>query len=1262
MMQPRCGDTVPGGGTGRRMRTSTVTTAGADPDEARRARTAGLEADLATRILVKDGATGTLLQGRPLTEADFRGEPFADHSHDLKGANDVLCLSQPDVVRSMHHDYLAAGADIITTNSFNANRLSMADYALEPWVVEMNRASARLAREACDEAEAGDGLPRYVMGSLGPTNRTASISPDVNDPGARNVGFGELAEAYLEAARALVEGGADWLAIETIFDTLNAKAAIFAVETLWEELGFRLPLLISGTITDASGRTLNGQTVSAFWNTVRHARPFAVGLNCALGGDQLRPYAEELSRIADTYFSFYPNAGLPNAFGGYDETPAQGSAVLGGMARDGAVNIVGGCCGTGPDHVRANKEAVRGLAPRVVPEVPRVTHLAGLDALDIDEDSLFVNIGERTNVTGSRKFARLIAEGDYETAVEIAREQVENGAQIVDVNMDEGMLDSEAAMRRFVRLLAAEPDIARVPFMIDSSRWSVIEAGLGSAQGRPIVNSVSLKEGEEEFLRQARLAHRYGAAVVVMAFDEDGQAETVERRLQIAHRAVRLLTEEVGFEPEDIILDPNIFAIGTGMPEHDGYALAFIETVRRIKDELPGVRTSGGVSNLSFSFRGNNPVREAIHAVFLYHAIAAGLDMAIVNAGALPVIDDLEPDLRERVEDLVLDRRPDATDRLLEVADQARSTAMGKEKDLAWRAWPVQERLTHALVEGITDWIVEDAEEARRQAARPLDVIEGPLMAGMDEVGDRFGSGRMFLPQVVKSARVMKQAVAHLVPYIEAERLKAGGADDGRHSAGVIVMATVKGDVHDIGKNIVGVVLGCNDYEVIDLGVMVPWTRILETARERHADLIGLSGLITPSLEEMRLVAGEMERAGMTTPLLIGGATTSKAHTAVKLEPAYSGPVIHVDDASRAVGVAGALVDPAARDAFVAQRRAEYARVRESYAGRTSPDRRVSLAQARASRLRLAWADAPPRPTFTGTRAFSDYPLDELIARVDWSPFFATWELKGRYPAILDDPVVGPAARDLFADAGAMLERVRSDGLLRADAVLGFWPANTTDTDDIVLWADDGRTRELARLHTLRQQVARRDGRADLAVADFVAPAGSGVDDFIGAFAVTAGHGLAEAKARFEAAHDDYSAILLTALADRLAEAFAEHMHERVRREWWGYAADEALDNAALIAEAYQGIRPAPGYPALPDHTEKATLFALLEAGPGAGMELTESMAMLPAASVSGLYLWHPEARYFGVGKIDRDQLEDYADRKGWTIEEAERWLAPNLV
>ncbi len=1250
---------------------------GADQDARRRVRVEALPDTLRRRILVLDGAMGTMLQGYGLGEADYRGSRFAGHPRDLRGANDLLSLTRPDVVREIHARYLAAGADIISTNSFNATRISMADYALEPVVEEMNRAAARLARMAADDAEAADpeGRPRWVMGSLGPTNRTASLSPDVNDPGARAIDFEGLASAYLEAARGLVAGGADLLAIETIFDTLNAKAAVFAVESLWDELGFRLPLIISGTITDLSGRTLSGQTVAAFWNSVRHARPLAVGLNCALGGRQLRPYAQELAGIADTFLSLYPNAGLPNAFGEYEEGPADTADILGGLAADGVLNIVGGCCGTGPEHVAAIAAAVRGLAPRVPPAVERRTRLAGLEPLDIGPDSLFVNVGERTNVTGSRRFARLIREGQYAEAVEVARQQVESGAQVLDINMDEAMLDSEAAMTRFVRLLAAEPDISRVPFMIDSSKWSVIEAGLRAAQGRPIVNSVSLKEGETEFLRQARLARRYGAAVVVMAFDEGGQAESVERRLAIAGRAVGLLREQAGFEPEDIIIDPNIFAIGTGIEEHAGYAVAFIESVRRLKAEMPGVLTSGGVSNVSFSFRGNDPVREAIHAVFLYHAISAGLDMAIVNAGALPVLDDLDPDLRERVEDLVLDRRPDATERLLEIADAARSAAAGDVRDLSWREAPVNERLTHALVEGITDWIVEDTEEARLAAARPLDVIEGPLMAGMDIVGDRFGSGRMFLPQVVKSARVMKQAVAHLVPWIEAERsareargetVEGGSASaTGRRSAGRIVMATVKGDVHDIGKNIVGVVLGCNDYEVIDLGVMVPWTKILETAVAEEADLIGLSGLITPSLEEMRVVATEMERAGLRVPLLIGGATTSRAHTAVKLEPAYGGPVVHVEDASRAVGVAGALMDPAARDAFVSARREEYAQTRREHEGRTSPERRVSLAEARSRRLVIDWQaqeSRPTRPSFLGVRELADHPILDLMPRIDWSPFFATWELRGRYPDILADAEVGAAARDLLDDGLAMLQRVTQEGLLRADAVVGFWPANSTPDDDIVLWADEDRSVELARLHTLRQQVARSGDRPDLALADYCAPLGSGMADYVGAFAVTAGHGLTEARARFEAAHDDYSAILLTALADRLAEAFAERLHELVRRELWGYAATEDLANEALIAGTYQGIRPAPGYPACPDHTEKTTLFRLLEAESRAGISLTETMAMLPAASVSGLYFWHPQARYFGVGRIGRDQLEDYARRKGWSVAEAERWLAPNLA
>jgi 5-methyltetrahydrofolate--homocysteine methyltransferase len=1240
--------------------------------ERRNRRLEQLPGLVSERILVLDGAMGTMIQRHELDEAAFRGERFKDHARELRGANDLLSLTRPDVVSEIHRAYLDAGSDIISTNTFNATRISMADYALEPVVEEMNRAAAELARAAADAFEEADpARPRYVAGSLGPTNRTASLSPDVNDPGARNVTYDQLVEAYAEAARGLVAGGADLLLIETIFDTLNAKAAIFAVESLFEELGFRLPLIISGTITDASGRTLSGQTVGAFWNSVRHARPFAVGLNCALGARLLRPYVQELAKIADVPVSAYPNAGLPNAFGGYDEEPPETSGVLGQLAREGSINLVGGCCGTTPDHVRAIAAAVNGLAPRQIPEVEPRTRLAGLEPLDIGPDSLFVNIGERTNVTGSRLFARLIREDRYEEAVEVARQQVENGAQAIDVNMDEAMLDSERAMGRFLDLLAVEPDIARVPLVIDSSKWSVIEEGLKHVQGRPIVNSLSMKEGEEEFLRQARLARRYGAAVIVMAFDEEGQADTVERKVAIGKRAHKLLTEQAGFDHADVILDPNIFAVGTGIEEHAGYGVAYIEAVRRIKREMPDVLVSGGVSNVSFSFRGNDPVREAIHAVFLYHAIAAGMDMGIVNAGALTVYDEIPADLRERAEDLVLNRRADATERLLEIADEVGGTERGPSgRDLSWREAPVAERLRHALVEGISDWIVEDTEEARATATRPLDVIEGPLMAGMDVVGDLFGSGRMFLPQVVKSARVMKQAVGHLVPYIEAEKARlfaAGGNGNGkgndRSSAGVVVMATVKGDVHDIGKNIVGVVLGCNGYEVHDLGVMVPWTRILETARSEKADIIGLSGLITPSLEEMRTVAQEMEREGMDVPLLIGGATTSRAHTAVRLEPAYTGPVVHVIDASRAVGVVRALLDDGARDEFVRRTRDGYAELRRQHADRDTRTKRLTLEEARANRPQLDWrAQPPPRPSFSGTRALNDVPLAELVPFIDWSPFFTAWELPGRYPQILDDPKVGEAARSLFADAQKLLEKVVGDRTLRADGVVGFWPAASTPDDDIVLYTDDSRTAELARLHTLRQQMAKPDRRPNNALADLTAPAESGVEDFVGAFAVTAGGGLDEARARFVEAGDDYSSILLAAISDRLAEAFAEYLHQRVRRELWAYAPDEALDNDALIAEAYQGIRPAPGYPACPDHTEKRTIFRLLDAPHQAGMRLTESMAMIPTASVSGLYFWHPEARYFGLGRIGRDQLTDYARRKGWSIAEAERWLALNLA
>ena len=1225
-------------------------------------RRAALDGILRERILVLDGAMGTMLQGYGFSEADFRGERFRDHRIDLRGNSDLLCLTQPAAVSAIHAGYLEAGADVLSTNSFTATRIAQADYGFDPATVrELNVAAARLAREAADAAERAQPVrPRFVAGSLGPTNRTASMSSDVGDPAARSVTWDELEVAYRESAAGLIEGGADILLIETIFDTLNAKAAIAAVQSLFEEIGERLPLIISGTIVDASGRTLSGQTVEAFWHSVRHADPLIVGLNCALGPKQLREHLDVLSRVADRAVSAYPNAGLPNELGGYDETPEQMAEALGEWAEHGLLNVAGSCCGSTPAHVAAIAEAVAGLPPRQIPEPTGLTRLSGLEPLVIPQPgNIFVNVGERTNVTGSRKFARLVAEGREDEAVDIAREQVANGAQLIDVNMDEAMLDGVAAMTRFLRRIAAEPDIASVPVMVDSSKFSVIEAGLQQLQGKGVVNSISLKEGEDEFLRQARLCRRYGAAVVVMAFDEKGQAESVERRVAVLRRAYDLLTGVVGFGAEDIILDANIFAIATGMEEHNAYAVSFIEAVRRLKVEFPGSRTSGGVSNVSFAFRGNDRVREAIHSVFLYHAIRAGLDMAIVNAGVLPIYDDIEPELRERVEDVVLDRRPDSTERLLDLAARyAGESGMERAaEDLTWRERPVEERLTHALVEGIDAFIVEDTEEARLAAARPLDVIEGPLMAGMNVVGDLFGSGRMFLPQVVKSARVMKKAVAVLVPYLEAER-----AGTGRRS-GTIVTATVKGDVHDIGKNIVGVVLGCNDYEVVDLGVMVPAARILEKAVEIDADLIGLSGLITPSLDEMTHVASEMERQGFTIPLLIGGATTSRTHTAVKIAPAYSGPVVHVLDASRAVGVAGSLVQPDRRDAFVAGIRDEYETVRRERAGQRAKERRLTIAEARANHVPIDWSTIePPRPSFVGPRTMAAHPLADLVGCIDWTPFFATWELRGAYPAILDDPRLGGAARDLHRDALELLDRIVRDGRLTANAVVGFWPANTVAGDDIAVWRDESRREAQATFRTLRQQMAKPDGRPNVALADFVAPIETGVADFIGAFAVTTGHGLEEIVAGFEAANDDYSAILAKALADRLAEAFAERLHEMVRRDLWGYAPDEALSNTDLIAERYQGIRPAPGYPACPDHTEKGTLFDLLEAESRAGIRLTESFAMWPGASVSGYYLWNPDSHYFGVGRIGRDQLADYAARKGVPLAEAERWLAPNLA
>ena len=1225
----------------------------------RTARNAQLVDALRTRILVLDGAMGTMIQRYRLNEAAYRGERFAAWHKDLRGNNDLLVLTRPQVVRDIHAAYLAAGADLLETNSFNANAISMADYGMEAIARELSETSARLAREVADAFEAREpSRSRWVAGVLGPTSRTASISPDVNDAGARNVTFDELRTAYAEAAHGLLDGGADVLLIETIFDTLNAKAAIAAVEEVFEARGERVPVMISGTITDASGRTLSGQTTEAFWNSVAHARPLTIGLNCALGARDLRAYVQELSRVAPCFVTVHPNAGLPNEMGGYDETPEYTSGVLREFAEAGMVNMVGGCCGTTPAHIAAIARAVSGLPTRAMPVVEPRLRLSGLEPVTIGPDSNFVNIGERTNVTGSAKFSKLVLAGDYEAALVVAKQQVEAGAQLLDVNMDEGMLDSHAAMTRFLSLLAAEPAIARVPIVIDSSKWSVIEAGLKCLQGKGIVNSISLKEGEAEFLRQARLVRRYGAAVIVMAFDEQGQADTVERKVSICTRAYRLLVDVVGFLPEDVIFDPNIFAIATGIEEHNGYGVAFIEATRRIKAELPQARVSGGVSNVSFSFRGNNPLREAIHAAFLYHAVRAGMDMGIVNAGVIPLYADIPPALLERVEDVVLDRRPDATERLLEVAESVKGEVQKRAVDLTWRQGPVHERLSHALVHGITDFIIEDTEEARKLSERPIEVIEGPLMAGMNVVGDLFASGKMFLPQVVKSARVMKRSVAHLIPYIEAEK----GASGVSKAKGKVLMATVKGDVHDIGKNIVGVVLQCNNFEVIDLGVMVPGPKILEVAKRERVDMIGLSGLITPSLEEMAYVAAEMEREGMVLPLLIGGATTSKAHTAVKIAPKYSGPVVHVSDASRAVGVAGSLMSDGLKAAFVADVAAEYQAVREARADRRATAPRPSLVAARAHRSAIDYSAAvPPVPTFIGVQTFDDVPLSDLVPRIDWTPFFQTWELAGHYPDILNDARVGEAARSLWADAQAMLRKLVDEQWLRARAVVGFFRANSDGAEDITLWSDDARTQPLATIHTLRQQMVKGEGRSNWALADLVAPRTTGVADWMGAFAVTTGIGLDERVAAFEASHDDYSSIMIKALADRLAEAFAERLHERVRRELWAYAPDEALDNQALIREQYQGIRPAPGYPACPDHTEKGTLFRLIEATERAGITLTESFAMLPASAVSGYYFWRPESQYFGVGKIERDQVEDYARRKGMDVAMAERWLAPVL-
>jgi len=1219
-----------------------------------------LESLLAERILVLDGAMGTMIQSERLSESQYRGERFRDWPREVKGNNDLLCLTRPELISRIHEQYLEAGADIIETNTFNATSASLADYGMETLVYELNLAAAKLATEAAASFEARDpAKPRFVAGVLGPTSKTASISPDVNDPGFRNIGFDRLVEAYAEALRGLLDGGVDLILVETVFDTLNAKAALFAIATAFEQRGARLPVIVSGTITDASGRTLSGQTTEAFYNSVRHARPVAVGLNCALGAKELRAYVEELSKIAEAYVSCHPNAGLPNAFGEYDDTPESMALQMGEWARNGWLNIAGGCCGTTPEHIRAIAAAVDGVAPRAIPGLPKKLRLAGLEPLNVGDDSLFVNVGERTNVTGSKAFARLILAGDYAAALSVARQQVENGAQMIDVNMDEAMLDSEKAMTTFLSLIASEPDIARVPVMVDSSKWSVIEAGLKCVQGKGVVNSISLKEGEAEFLRQARLVRKYGAAAVVMAFDEKGQADSLERRTEICRRCYELLTREVDFPPEDIIFDPNIFAIATGLEEHARYGIDYLEAVTWIRKNLPFAKVSGGVSNLSFSFRGNDAVREAMHTAFLYHAVRAGMTMGIVNAGQLGVYEDIEPQLREHVEDVIFSRREDATERMIEFANSVKAGAREAVKDEAWRGGSVEERLAHALVAGIATHVVEDTEEARLKYAHPIEVIEGPLMEGMNVVGDLFGAGKMFLPQVVKSARVMKTAVAHLVPFIEAEKLKSGEA---ARAKGKIVIATVKGDVHDIGKNIVAVVLQCNNYDVVNLGVMVPAQTILETARREKADAIGLSGLITPSLEEMAHVAREMEREEFDIPLLIGGATTSRAHTAVKIAPGFSGPVVYVPDASRSVTVVSNLLSVGQRERFVAEVRADYERIRAQHRDKKGPGPLHPIAEARKLGLKTDWGNyRPPAPRKTGITVLRDYPLEELVPYIDWTPFFQTWELSGPYPKILQDPVVGEAARKLFADAQATLRRVIAEKWITANAVFGLFPGAQVD-DDIEIYADERRGERLATWHNLRQQNHKPAGRPNLCIADFIAPKQSGVPDYIGAFAVTAGGGIDGRLARFEAEHDDYSAIMLKVLADRFAEALTERLHERVRREFWGYAADEKLTNEQLIAEQYRGIRPAPGYPACPDHTEKRMLFGLLDAQKNADMQLTESFAMLPAASVAGFFLSHPEASYFAVGKIGRDQLEDYARRKSMSIAEAERWLAPYLA
>ena len=1217
-----------------------------------------IKEEIKKRILILDGAMGTMIQGYKLDEAGYRGEIFKNHPQSLKGNNDALILSQPKIIEEIHNAYLAAGADILETNNFNSTSISMADYGFEKYVYQLNLEGAKLARKCADAwTKKTPGKPRFVAGSVGPTNKTASLSPNVNDPGYRGVTYDQLVESYTEQIRGLIDGGVDALLIETVFDTLNCKAAIFAALEYFEKIGRRLPLMISGTITDLSGRTLSGQLLEAFWNSIRHGDLFSVGLNCAFGADQLRPYIEELSRLANCYVSTHPNAGLPNQFGGYDETPEAMALMIQDMAKSGHVNIVGGCCGTTPAHIKAMAEAVAKCAPRKIPSIPVFTRLSGLEPLTLRPDSNFTNVGERTNVTGSPKFSKAVLAGDYDEALKIAKQQVESGAQIIDVNVDEALLDSEAVMARFLNLISSEPEICKVPLMVDSSKWSVIEAGLKCLQGKPVVNSISLKEGEEAFIERAKKVRRYGAAVVVMAFDEKGQADTAERKLQVCSRSYKILTEKAGFPPEDIFFDPNILTVGTGMEEHNNYAVEFIEACREIKAKLPHVHVSGGVSNLSFSFRGIHSVREAIHSVFLYHAIKAGMDTGIVNPGLLTVYEEIPKDLLELVEDLVLNRTPDATEKLLKFAESLKGEKKSAAKELEWRKKPVEERLSHALVNGITDFIDIDVEEARQKYPKPLMVIEGPLMDGMKIVGDLFGTGKMFLPQVVKSARVMKKAVAYLTPFIEKEKEAGGG-----RAAGKILMATVKGDVHDIGKNIVGVVLGCNNYEITDLGVMVPLEKILEEAANRKVDIIGLSGLITPSLEEMIYVAQEMEKRKLKTPLLIGGATTSVIHTAVKIAPAYTGPTVYVVDASRCVEVVSQLMNPAQRPAYAAKKKVDYEEIRVEHEARKAKIPFLTLEQARSNRFQDNWKNREiTKPSFLGGRVLDNYPLETLRDYIDWTPFFLTWELKGRYPEILKDPKLGKEAQKLFDDAQKLLKEIIGKKWLTARGVIGFYPANSVG-DDIEIYEDDKRKKLLTVIHSLRQQTKKNEGQPNVALSDFIAPKDSGAADYMGFFVTTAGQGLDEVAQRFEKAGDDYSAIMAKALADRFAEAFAEHLHERVRKEFWGYQKDESLTRQELVREKYVGIRPAPGYPACPDHTEKRILFDLLQAEKTTGVKLTESFAMWPASSVSGYYFSHPQSSYFAVGKIAKDQVEDYARRKGMPLAEIEKWLSPNLA